>query len=347
MNTNDTNNFKKLVLIDGNAILHRAFHALPPSLTNKKGELTNAVYGFVSMLLKVIEDLKPTYLAVCFDTPKPTFRNKLFKDYQINRPEMDKGLVPQIDKVHKVVKTMGFPVFEKDGFEADDVLGTIVNKIRNSKLETRNKFKALNPKYQTLNTKYSPDEVVIVTGDRDLLQLVDEKVKLFMPVKGLNEAKLYGEKEAEERMGVKPSQIPDFKALAGDPSDNYPGVAGIGPKTAANLLHKFKNINNLYKHIDQVENPGVKEKLIKDKENAFVSYKLATVDKDAPIEFDIDRTKLPADLLTIDVIDAFGNLGFKTLLKRLSRMTGKQVEDNKIVRQEDSKKIKNDQMELF
>ncbi len=317
----------RLVLIDGNAILHRAFHALPP-LTNKKGEMTNAVYGFVSIILKVIEDLKPTHLAVCFDTPKPTFRNELFKAYQIHRPQMDKDLVPQIDKVHRVVKSMGFPIYEKDGYEADDVLATITAKVQSFKFKVQNKL----------------DEIVVVTGDRDLLQLVNDKVKLFMPVKGLSEAKLYGEKETEERMGVLPPQIPDFKALAGDPSDNYPGVAGIGPKTAANLLKEFGTIENLYKNLNKVKNEGVRGKLVKDKDNAFLSLKLAQVDCDAPIEFKINQAKMPADLLTKDVIEVFGELGFKTLLKRLSRMSGKQVELDQIVKEN---KVKSDQMALF
>ena len=321
----------RLVLFDGNAILHRAFHALPPSLTAKDGTPTNAVYGFVAMLLKVIEDLKPTHVAVAFDRPKPTFRKELFKDYQAQRPEMDDKLVPQIAFVHDVLSAMKIPVFEMDGYEADDVLGTITQQVQSSK------FKVQSGKV---------DDVVIVTGDRDLLQLVNEKVKLYMPVKGLIEAKLFGEKEAEERMGVTPRQVPDFKALAGDPSDNYPGVAGIGPKTAVQLLKQFGSVENLYQHLDRVKNPAVKEKLIKDKANALLSHKLATVVTDVPVDFSPETTELPSDFLTQEVITAFGKLGFKTLLKRLTEM-GKKEPSESINKAEAKKDLEKSQMELF
>ena len=334
----------RLVLLDGNAILHRAYHALPP-MTNDQGEPTNAVYGFVAMLLRVIEDLKPTHLAVAFDRPKPTFRKQLFKEYQAQRPEMDDALVSQVQKVHKVIKAMRIPIYEKDGYEADDVLGTIVKQAcQDTKIlrykDTKNKQKENSPSPDISVSEYRNIQVVIVTGDRDLLQLVNERVKLYMPVKGLSNSKIFGKKEAEERMGVRPEQIPDYKALAGDPSDNYPGVAGIGPKTAIALLNKFNSVENLYKHIEKVTNPGVREKLISDKEKALLSYKLATVVVDVPLKFQISPTQLH-DLLTREVIDVFGSLGFKTLLRRLSEMSKKTLESkNPNI---DSKK----QMELF
>src|SRR3989344_5599255 len=209
----------RLVLIDGNAVLHRAYHALPP-LTAPDGSIVNAVYGFASILFKLHHDLAPTHLAVAFDRPKPTFRKKLFADYQAKRPEMDKELVGQIEKVHELVRAFGIPIYEVDGYEADDVLGTIA--------------------------KQTKEEVIIVTGDRDLLQLVNDRVKTYMPIKGLSEAKLYGVVEARERLGVNPTQISDFKALAGDASDNYPGVAGIGPKTAVELLSQFRTVEEIY-----------------------------------------------------------------------------------------------------
>ncbi len=310
---------QRLVLLDGNAILHRAYHALPSSLTNPKGEPTNAVYGFVAILLKVITDLKPTHLAVAFDRPAPTFRKKLLKSYQAHRPEMEDNLSSQVDKVHTVVSAFQIPIFEMDGFEADDMIATIATK----------------------SQKQGMDEIVVVTGDRDLLQLVNHKVKLFMPVKGLNEAKLFGEKETEERMGVTPAQIPDLKALMGDASDNYPGVAGIGPKTAIGLIQQFGNVANIYKKLNQIKNPSVLEKLKKDKDNALLSYKLAVVVRDAPIEFNPNQARLAEDLLTRQVINAFGELGFKTLLKRLTELSKKQVKPEK--KSEPQKK----QMELF
>ena len=314
----------RLVLIDGNAILHRAYHAIP-HLTNSAGEPTNAVYGFVAILLRVIEDLKPTHLVVAFDRPKPTFRKELYKEYQAHRPEMEDALVSQVHKVHRVIKSMGIPIFEKDGYEADDVIASLAkqaNEIPNSKHQIPNKPKNPISKLQTI------DEIMVVTGDRDLLQLVDDRVKLYMPVKGLSESKVYGEKEAQERMGVTPRQIPDFKALAGDPSDNYPGVAGIGPKTAADLLRQFKTLDNIYQHLTKVA-PKIREKLVKDKANAFLSQKLATVVTDAPIEFDPQVAQIPEDLLTQSVSEAFGELGFKTLLNRLSKMSRKAIPEEK------------------
>jgi DNA polymerase-1 len=318
---------KRLIIIDGNAILHRAFHALPP-LTNKSGEYTNAIYGFISILFKVIEDLIPTYLAVTFDRPKPTFRKQMYKEYQAKRPEMDVNLVPQIGKVHDVLKAMDIPIYEKDGFEADDVIATLA----------KQSLQIPNSKNQTI------DEIVIVTGDRDLLQLVDDKVKLFMPVKGLSEGKLFGEKETLGRMGVRPEQIPDFKALAGDNSDNYPGVSGIGPKTAVNLIQQFGTIDNIYKNLDKIVSINIKQKLIKDKDNALMSYKLATIVKNVPIRFDLENAKAH-DLGTQKAIKLFGDLGFKTHLKRLLNMGSKKVNDDTIKSTE--KKAEKNQLELF
>jgi DNA polymerase-1 len=228
----------KLVLIDGNAILHRAFHAMPP-LTTRSGEPINAVYGLVSMFLRVIQDLKPTAIAVAFDLKEPTFRHKEFKKYQSQRPPTADELSGQFEKARDFFKAVKVPVYSMPGFEADDVIGTIASRcaeIPNDKLKISNKSQATNHKPQI-------DETVIITGDRDILQLVDDKknIKLYMPIMGLSNAKLFGEKETLERIGVPANLIPDYKALVGDPSDNYPGVAGIGPKTAITLLNK--NIN--------------------------------------------------------------------------------------------------------
>jgi len=217
---------QRLILIDGHAILHRAYHAIPP-LTNSEGKLVNAVFGFTSMLLKVINDLQPKFIAVTFDRPKPTFRKKMYKHYQAKRPEMDKELSGQIEMVHEVVKKMGLAIYEMDGYEADDVIGTLVSKVKNLKSTTQNQISD------------EDIETVIVTGDRDILQLVEEKTKVYMPVKGLSESMLYGEEQVEKKFGVKASQIIDYKALVGDQSDNYPGVPGIGPKSASSLLCKF------------------------------------------------------------------------------------------------------------
>lgn len=282
----------RLVLIDGNAILHRAYHALPP-LTTSEGSPVGAVYGFISMLMKIFHDLKPTHIAVAFDRAAPTFRKELFKEYQAKRPKMEDALVGQVDKVHDVVTAFGIPIYELDGFEADDIIGTITKKVK--------------------------EEVIIVTGDRDILQLVDdEKVFVFMPTKGLSEGKLYGEKEVVERMGVLPNKIPEFKALAGDPSDNYPGVPGIGPKTAAKLLKEYTSLKRILKS----------KKLSPDEEkSATMSLELATIRTDVPITFDFEKTHI-STLNTPSSRKILEDLHFSSLLKRLGdvKPTGQQQE---------------------
>src|SRR5581483_6301457 len=221
----------KLLLIDGNAILHRSYHALPPNLTSKSGEPINAVYGFVSMLVRIVTDLKPTHIAVCFDTPVETLRKAQYVGYQANRPRLESDLSSQFEMTYKVLDAMNIPIYKKERYEADDVIGTITNQA-NSLV----------------------DEIIVVTGDRDILQLVDDKKHIFiyMPVKGLANMKLYKEVDVIERMGVKAQQIVDYKALAGDASDNYPGVTGIGPKTAIGLLEKYDNLENIYKHLGEI-----------------------------------------------------------------------------------------------
>lgn len=217
----------KLVLIDGNAILHRAFHALPP-LTTKRGEPINAVYGLVSMLLRVIQDLKPTHIAVAFDEKEPTFRHIALPTYQAQRPAMANELSSQFGKARDFLTAAGIPVYSKPGFEADDVIGTLAEK--------------------------AGENVVIVTGDRDQLQLVSDKknIKLYMPISGLANAKLFGEAETIERMGVPPNQIDDYKALVGDASDNYSGIPGVGPKTAISLLTKYGTIGGIYENLKEL-----------------------------------------------------------------------------------------------
>jgi DNA polymerase-1 len=309
----------KLVLIDGNAILHRAYHALPFLMT-RKGEPINAVYGFISILLKVTQDLKPTHIAVCFDRSEPTFRKKEFKAYQAQRPVMDKELSGQIEKAHRVVDAFGIPMYDMAGFEADDLIGTLaLQATENVKDQSQKKTSAL-------SIKPNLDEVVIVTGDRDLLQLVNDKVKVFLPAKGLSEAKLFGTKEVIEKMGVSPESIPDYKALVGDPSDNYKGVSGIGPKTAINLITKYGSVEAVYKSLKEIP-ASTKEKLVKDKGSAELSHRLATIVKNVPIEIDFEKM----DNWSVDnpnVLNLFKEYGFKTLTKRVKEV-GKKMQQEK------------------
>lgn len=311
----------KLVLIDGNAILHRAYHALPP-MSNRRGEPTNAIYGFVSMLLRIIQDLKPTHIVVCFDREEPTFRRKLFNKYQTQRKPTEDNLSSQFTKARAVTKAFHIPSYDLAGYEADDLIGTIAEKsIRAGGHESISTIKTqvLTP----LNSSTQVDEVVIVTGDRDQLQLVNEKVKVYMPITGLANAKMMSDIDVVEKMGVPPSQIIDYKALVGDPSDNYPGVNGIGPKTAVGLLSKYKSKDGIYENLEEI-NPNVREKLKKNKGNADLSYKLATIVKDVPIKFDLeDAAKWDVD--SKDVQDAFEDLGFRTLAKRV-RDVGKKID---------------------
>jgi len=291
----------KLVLIDGNAILHRAFHAMPP-LTTKSGEPINAVYGLVSMFLRVIQDLKPDSVAVAFDEKEPTFRQKEFKEYQTQRPPTADELSSQFGKARDFFKAAKVPIYSMPGFEADDVIGTIADK--------------------------SKEDVVIITGDRDILQLVDDKkgIKLYMPVAGLTNAKLFGEAETLERMRVPADRIPDYKALVGDPSDNYPGVAGIGPVTAEKLLEKYDSIDHIYAHLNDIE-PNIRQKLEAKKADAKLFHRLATIVRNVPIKVnyeDMEKWKIDSP----EVIKLFAEYGFKTLTDRITKI-GKEIDGQK------------------
>lgn len=284
----------KFVLIDGNAILHRAFHALPP-LTSKNGELVNAVYGFFSMFLKILEDLKPQYIIVCFDKKAPTFRQGLYVGYQAKRPKMADELVPQIQKVHEVLEKAKVSIFELDGYEADDIIGTLA--------------------FQATLLKNQKSETIIVSGDRDMLQLVNSYVKVLAPVTGITKMILFDEKTVEEKYGIKPSQFIDYKALVGDASDNYPGVKGIGPKTAMSLLKEYETFENMYENINSLP-PKISEKLAVDAEQAALAKKLATIVTDAPITLVLKNCSL-TNLNMKDLKEELEKLGFKSLLKRL------------------------------
>lgn len=310
----------RLVLIDGNAILHRAYHALPP-LTAPDGSIVNAVYGFTSILIKIFNDLKPTHMAVAFDRPEPTFRKALFTGYQAKRPEMDKELVGQIEKVHEVIGAFGIPMYEMDGYEADDIIGTLAKK---ASMRQRTRPSALERSDSGQVNASKIDQVIIVTGDKDILQLVeDERVFVYMPTKGLSEAKLYGEKEVVERLGVAPSHVVEYKALAGDPSDNYPGVSGIGPKTAATLVETFGSVDELYKAIKMKDvryknfSKTVLGKLTEGEESARLSRALAAIKTDVPVDAHLEDTRVTS-LDTPEARKALEDLHFHSLLKRLT-----------------------------
>jgi len=284
---------KRLVLIDGHAILHRAYHALPP-LTTSTGELVNAVYGFTTMLLKVIDELKPSYLIVAFDTPKPTFRHAEFVGYQAQRPKMEAELASQLENVRRIIRAMGIPIFAVEGYEADDVIGTLAKQAAKSKIE-----------------------VVIVTGDRDLFQLIGPKIKIYAPVRGMSEAQIFDAKRVKKKMGIEPQQIVDYKGLVGDPSDNYPGVPGVGPKTAAELLGKYRTIAGVYKNLSKLPESQAR-KLTEGAEMAELSRKLAKIVTDAPVELDLGKAQFVfTDEEKARAIEEFKVLGFRSLVARL------------------------------
>lgn len=324
---------KRFIIIDGNGILHRAYHALPP-LTNKQGVVVNAVYGFCSMLFKVISDLKPDYMAVAFDRAAPTFRQELYVGYQAQRPKMADDLSPQIAMVHEVLEAMRIAIFEIDGYEADDLIGTIARQAiektiedgrlkigvenRRSKVEKK-KINPLSSNIKKLpSTFYHPPsslEVIIVSGDRDMLQLVNAHVRVYAPIIGLSKTMLFDRKTVEGKYGIKPAQIIDYKALTGDTSDNYPGVAGIGPKTASELLRQYTTLENLYQNIEKLS-PKIGEKLATDIEQASLAKKLATIALDCPISLDIEKCS-SKHFDTAGAKQVFEAFGFKSLLKRL------------------------------
>ncbi len=287
------NQQNKILLIDGNAILHRAYHALPP-LTTTNGEPINAVYGFISMLMRLIQDLKPNEIAVAFDTPKPTWRKAEYVGYQANRPALESELSSQFQKTYDVLSAMDIPLYALPGYEADDVLGTISKQLTDGNNE---------------------NEVIIVTGDKDILQLVDKKVKVFMPVKGLKDGKLFEVNDVIEKMGVEPIKVIDLKAFMGDNSDNYPGVKGIGPKTAISLIEKFGTVEEVYKNLSKVPEK-IALKLANDAEMAMLGKRLATIVRDAPITVDVDSIK-KWNLKNKKLVDLFGAYGFNTLTKRV------------------------------
>ena len=282
----------KLVLIDGNAILHRAFHALPP-LTTKKGEPTGAVYGFLLALFRVIKDIKPHYVAACFDSAAPTFRKEKFKEYKANRPKTPDELVCQIHKTKEVLDALGIPHFAKDGIEADDLIATICQKMSAKK----------------------DLMIYILTGDLDNLQLVSENVKVYTLGKGIKDIVVYNKEKIAERFKITPEQVIDFKALTGDASDNIPGVPGVGEKTASALLQKFGNLENVFKNIeDDSIKPSIKKALAENKERAFLAKELVQMKKDVDMDFDLKVFGSSFDESGIS--DLFKSLEFFTMIDR-------------------------------
>jgi DNA polymerase-1 len=289
------------MLIDGNALIHRGYHAIPV-LNTKSGEQTNAVYGFSLILLKAIADIKPTHIACTFDLAGPTFRHEQYKEYKGTRVKADQELYDQIPRVKEVVRALNIPIFEKQGFEADDCLGTLA---------------------MTLHKKDPLAEVIIVTGDLDTLQLVNHVIKVYTMRKGITDVVIYDAKAVRARYGLNPDQIVDYKSLRGDPSDNIPGVKGIGEKTAGDLIKEFKSLDNLYleirdKGIGNKIKPRVLQLLTDQEKEARMSYKLSVIDCNVPLDINILKYDLDAAHLQV-VVKLFQELEFRSLIGKLPK----------------------------
>lgn len=284
----------KLFLIDGNSLAYRAFYALPDTMKNSAGLTTNAIYGFTTMLLKIIEE-KPDYLAISFDLPEPTFRHKEYKEYKAKRAAAPPTLNEQRPYFREIAAAFGIPIYEMPGFEADDVIGTLAVKGEKAGLE-----------------------VVIVTGDLDPLQLVDQKIKVLSTRKGITDTILYGEKEVAERYGIKPDQLIDFKALKGDTSDNVPGVPKVGEKTAAELIKRFGDLDNIYNNLDQITQKALKENLKNNLPLAQLSKRLVTIVTDLPLEIDLKKMAFSGPNWH-NVLPLFEIFEFNSLVKKYSQ----------------------------
>ncbi len=268
-----------LVLFDGNAIVHRAFHAFgaaknrqaTPLTISRTGEVVSAVYGFALMLLKVLNELKPTHFAVAFDKKGPTFRHELFDGYKAQRPPMPEELGSQIARVKEMVKAFRIPLFEIEKYEADDVLGTLSKQAAALGVDT-----------------------VIVTGDADTMQLVSPRVKVLYPKAGraFSDTALFDEAAVREKYGVGPEHIADYKALVGDPSDNIPGVKGIGEKTAVKLIQQFGSVEDIYQHLDEVDAAQTSGEAAGERAAARQSKELATIVTDMPVTLDLEDTRV-------------------------------------------------------
>lgn len=303
------------LIIDSNALVHRAFHALPDTMQNSEGLQTNSIYGFTSILIKIIEKLQPTHIVACFDVKKKTFRNDLYKDYKANRKKQPQELYDQIPHIKKVLGAFNIKILEREGYEADDLIGSVVSQIKN------------------INK-------IILTGDKDSFQLIDEETSVLTFKKGISETFTYDISNIKSETSLNPEQVIDYKALRGDPSDNIPGISGIGEITAIKLLNKFHNLENLYENIENNYEDLIKEKsfseriykkIKNEKENALLSKKLATIKCDLEIDYKKDDFKLQ-ERKDEELKNLFEYLSFFSLIKKLNlekeKYENKQKEEN-------------------
>jgi DNA polymerase I len=288
---------KKIILIDGNNIAYRAFFALPPSIATSSGTLTNAVYGFTTMLIKLIDEQDPTQIITLFDSKKATFRHRIYKDYKAKRKSMPGELFEQLLLIREVLCAFRIPSIEMEDFEADDLIATITRK-----------------KYDDF------DDILIVSSDKDILQLVDQKVSVLSMKKGITETVLFDREGVKDKFGLEPTKLQEYLSLTGDASDNIPGVAGIGPKTALTLIKQYGSIEGVYENIESIKSPKLRENLVREKENAFRSRELIRLIMDVDIELPA-TAELPFKGSNYDaVMKVFESLEFRTLKERVKKL---------------------------
>jgi DNA polymerase-1 len=282
-----------LILIDGHAMIHRAYHAVPETLATRKGEVVNAIFGFTSLLIKALNEIHPDYIAVAFDLPTPTFRHQQFAPYKAHRPSLPENMRPQFGRIREVVQAFGIPIYEKDGYEADDVLGTLSQQARGLGVNT-----------------------IILTGDMDTLQLVNEHVTVMAAKKGITEVSEYSRDEVQQRFGVPPEHVPDYKGLVGDTSDNIPGVKGVGEKTAKRLLAEYGgDIETIFAHIDELA--PKEQRLLRGKEaEARQSKYLATIVCTVPVQLDLAACRV-GQINQERTVALFRELEFRTLIDKI------------------------------
>lgn len=309
---------KKIVLIDSHAVIHRAYHALPDFMT-RAGKPTGALYGVSAMLISIISDLQPDYIIACFDLPKPTFRHEAYKDYKKGRKKADSDLVEQIIDSRRIFKAFNIQMYSKEGYEADDIIGTLVEIIK----------------------KDNGNQIFIATGDMDTLQLVDSKnVKVYTLKRTLKETIIYDEKKIKEKYGFESNKLIDYKGLAGDASDNIPGIKGVGEKTATNLILNFNSIEKIFENLKKgdehfIENhktgkitPRIIKLLKENEEEAFFSKELATIKKNVPIKFIFPKKEFKKNIDFSKTEKIFNEFEFRALNERLKKaLKIKNIED--------------------
>lgn len=305
---------KLFVIIDAMALAYKAYFAfISRPLRTKKDEPTSAVYGFVTQLLKVLEDHKPDYIAVAFDSKEKTFRHERYEAYKSSREEMPEDMIPQLERIKQIISALKMPVYILPGFEADDIIGTAVKKAEKLSFEC-----------------------LAITPDKDYFQLITDKIKIVRPGKSTDEVIIYDKQKVLDDLGFEPKYMVDYLALVGDTSDDIPGVSGIGPKTAIPLIQEFGTIENIYKNLDKIQKESLRKKLESNKENAFLSKELATIHTEVPLEFNFEDAKFEKPDLE-KLREIFVELEFKTLYSKLLNIYGNsdvvktKIEDEEIV----------------